>query len=137
MVANIATPARSESHYDVLRICVETAQPRRLTAPGLRQFVAFDLSRACFHILYNLARSRVTAHQEAPGGLAMPRYLVTVEIEGSQEPENDQKLSVELSAGSEDQALAAAMRALATKHPTAQLSRVWCWHIQSLDARGA
>lgn len=67
----------------------------------------------------------------------MPRYLVTVEIEGSQEPENDQKLSVELSAGSEDQALAAAMRALATKHPTAQLSRVWCWHIQSLDARGA
>ena len=67
----------------------------------------------------------------------MPRYLVTVEIEGPGEPGNDRKLSVELSANSEDQVLAAAMCALAANHPTAQLSRVWCWHIQALDLRGA
>ena len=35
----------------------------------------------------------------------MPRYLVTVEVEGSQEPENDQKLGVELSAGYETKCL--------------------------------
>lgn len=67
----------------------------------------------------------------------MPRYLVTVEIEGPGEADNDRKLSVELTANSEDQALLAAMRALAARHPAAQLSRVWCWHIQALDTRGA
>ena len=67
----------------------------------------------------------------------MPRYLVTVEIESSGDPDSDRKLSVELSANSEEEALVAAMRALAAKHPAAQLKRVWCWHIQSLDAKGA
>lgn len=66
----------------------------------------------------------------------MSRYLVTVEIEGPGEPDNDQKLSVELSANSVDEALSVAMRALAVKHQTAQLARVWCWHIQALDTRG-
>jgi hypothetical protein len=66
----------------------------------------------------------------------MPRYLVTVEVEGSQEPENKQKLWVELSAGYETKCLLSPC-ALAIRHPAAKLSRVWCRHNQSVDARGA